>query len=173
MVSLYLPKYLTTHLGISHEYVRHILVGASILGLVVIFISGVMSDYVDYIKLYKGAAWLLLIMSYPAYYLLTMGVGHIGYVLAGLLLIVLIPAISVGIFMRIICDAFSTSVRFSGVAMAYNLSFALVGGIALVIGSDHQINGPGIGRSHHWHYLRYFDLNRDFFTASDGSASSG
>ncbi|WP_299011403.1 MFS transporter [uncultured Shewanella sp.] len=130
MVVLYLPKYLTNHIGIPPEYVRHMLVGVSIVGLMVVFISGFISDFIDYIKLYKGAAWLLMLMSYPVYYLLAMGAEHTGYLLAGLLLIVVIPAVSTGIFMRIICDAFSTSVRFSGVAMAYNLSFALVGGFA-------------------------------------------
>ncbi|WP_298771423.1 MFS transporter [uncultured Shewanella sp.] len=146
MVSLYLPKYLTTHLGIAHEYVRHILVGVSIVGLVVIFISGFLSDFVDYIKLYKAAAWLLMFMSYPAYYLLSKGVEHNGYVLAGLLIVVVIPAISTGIFMRIICDAFSTSVRFSGVAMAYNLSFALVGGIAPLLSEvSIKLMGPVSG----------------------------
>ena len=51
--------------------------------------------------------------------------------------------------MRILCDGFSTAVRYSGVAIGYNLAFALVGGIAplaseLMIKNISVVAGPAI-----------------------------
>ena len=63
--------------------------------------------------------------------------------LLGAMMVSVSPSIITGIFMRIICEAFTTDVRFSGVAIGYNLAFALVGGCAPVA-SEVMIKGVGV-----------------------------
>jgi hypothetical protein len=52
------------------------------------------------------------------------------YIVIGVFVISIIVSLVTGLFMRIICEAFPTRVRLTGVAIAYNVAFAIVGGIA-------------------------------------------
>nr|WP_158006824.1 hypothetical protein [Piscirickettsia litoralis] len=78
-----------------------------------------------------------------------MNAGNHTYLVLGIVLISIIPSIITGLFMRVICDLFTTDVRFSGVALGYNIAFAFVGGIAplsieIMIKDINVVAGPAI-----------------------------
>ncbi|WP_119329139.1 MFS transporter [Cysteiniphilum halobium] len=147
MAMLYFPKYLTVHLHYPQHFTSIVAIIASFFNLGVIFVASLISDYINYRRLYAISALLLIVIAYPAFYLINS--FHFFDVLIGMLLLTLPPAMMCGLFMRIICEAFTTDVRFSGVAIGYNLAFAMVGGLVpvlteLMIQSSGKILGPVI-----------------------------
>ncbi|MCF6806944.1 MFS transporter [Thiotrichales bacterium 19S9-12] len=147
MVSLYIPKYLESYLDYPYQLTQFTTISIALVNILIIFISSLLTDYIDYKKLYQLVALSLAVISFPCFYFITSKNPVLFFI--GMFLIAVIPSIATGIFMRILCDAFSTSVRYSGVAIGYNLAFALVGGMAPLASEVmiHKINliaGPAI-----------------------------
>jgi MHS family proline/betaine transporter-like MFS transporter len=128
IVSLYLPKYLTQHLNYDIKYVNLIMLYSAILSSgCVIFISW-LSDFVNHRKFFKYLSFALIIIAYPVFSLINTN-STIGLIL-GVLIISVITSLATGLFMKICCEAFPTNVRLTGVAVAYNFAFAILGGLA-------------------------------------------
>lgn len=147
MVSLYLPNYLASFFKFSPVTLQTFIIISAIINVVIIFISSLLTDYINYKRLYQIVAIFLVIFSFPAFYL--MSLQSVPLLFIGMLVIAIIPSVATGIFMRILCDSFSTDVRFSGVAIGYNIAFALVGGFApltaeILIKNINVIAGPSI-----------------------------
>ncbi|TNF69064.1 MAG: MFS transporter [Gammaproteobacteria bacterium] len=147
MVSLYVPKYLESNFHYSYSFSQFVIITSAVINICVIFISSLLTDYLDYKRLYQVVSFILVIFSFPLFYCIAS--GNNGLFFVGMLLIAMIPSVTTGIFMRILCDAFSTSVRYSGVAIGYNLAFALVGGFApiaseVMINQINVVAGPAI-----------------------------
>jgi MFS transporter, MHS family, proline/betaine transporter len=145
MVSLYIPKYLETNFHYSYSFSQLVFIISAVINVIVIFCASVLTDYINYKKLYQLSSLTLAVFSFPLFYLITSG-NNISF-LIGMSFITIIPSIATGIFMRILCDTFSTAVRYSGVAIGYNLAFALVGGFAplaseLMINRISLVSGP-------------------------------
>jgi MFS family permease len=146
-VELLLPKYMLDHLNYQEHFISNVSIFISIIGIAIIFLTGYMSDYIPYRGLYKLFSLFLMLIAFPAFFLLSS--GYTVWITLGAFLIMLAPAGISGLFIRIICDEFSTDVRFSGVAIAYNLAFALVGGVVpllteLLIHHVGVVTGPSL-----------------------------
>ncbi|WP_119344239.1 MFS transporter [Facilibium subflavum] len=147
VVSLYLPKYLQSHLHYTHAFFDPMVLASAVINIIVIFAASLLTDYINYRKLYVIMAACLIIFSYPAFLLISLNTA--GWVFIGIVIISFIPSVTTGLFMRILCESFTTDVRFSGVAIGYNLAFALVGGFAPLVSEVliHDVNvvfGPSI-----------------------------
>ncbi|MCF6777465.1 MFS transporter [Thiotrichales bacterium 19X7-9] len=128
MVSLYVPKYLESNFHYSYSFSQFVIIISAVINIMIIFFSSLLTDYLNYKKLYQVVSLALVIFSFPLFYLIASENNLL--FLIGMFFIAMIPSVATGMFMRILCDAFSTSVRYSGVAIGYNLAFALVGGFA-------------------------------------------
>ncbi|ASK78925.1 MFS transporter [Paraphotobacterium marinum] len=147
VVSLYISKYLQNHLNIPYFKFQNIAYAISILNVIIIFLASFLSDFVNVKKMYKLTTILLALMSFPAFYL--MSLGQISSIFMGWFMLTILCGIGTGLFMKILCDSFETNVRLTGVAMSYNLAFAFVGGVGplaieLMIKSINNIAGPSI-----------------------------
>ncbi|MCF6766554.1 MFS transporter [Thiotrichales bacterium 19S3-7] len=147
MVSLYLPQYLKTNFNYSYSFSQFVIIISAVINIMVIFLSSLLTDYLNYKRFYQVVSLLLVIFSFPLFYLIASGSHLLFFV--GMFFIAVIPSVATGMYMRILCDSFSTSVRYSGVAIGYNLAFAFVGGFApiaseIMIDKINVIAGPSI-----------------------------
>ncbi|MFN8769570.1 MAG: MFS transporter [Neisseriaceae bacterium] len=147
MVSLYIPKYLINNLHQPIEYVNLLMLYISLfVACCTIFISW-LSDYINYNKIFNYASAIMVILAYPAFHLIN---GHSqAHLLLGIILLTVTTLPATSLFMRIICEAFPTKIRLTGVAIGYNFAFALVGGITplateVLIAKFNLILGPTI-----------------------------
>jgi MFS family permease len=128
ILSLYLPKYLTMHQGYSQDSVNTVMILSSMFSVVVVFISSWLSDYVNYRRLYQLSSLAIVVTAYPIFLLIAN--KNFPDLATGVIAISTIAAVATGLFMRIVCEAFPTKIRLTGVAIAYNIAFAVVGGVA-------------------------------------------
>jgi hypothetical protein len=125
-IALFLPKYLTLHLNYSVLLVNKVMIASSIIGISVIILSSWLSDYINIYKLYALSSILLIIFSYKIFYYINS--HNTLYMISAVYLLSFIVAIATGLVCRIICGLFSTEIRLTGVAICYNIAFALIGG---------------------------------------------
>ncbi|CAG9259770.1 MFS transporter [Paraburkholderia unamae] len=97
-----------------------------------ILIVGYLGDHVPRRLLMRAGALILVVLSLPFYSVL---VAHGMDLVTLMLLGGLGAALINGTFACIIADMFPTRVRFSGVAIAFNLSFTIFSGTAPLIGT--------------------------------------
>ena len=147
VVSLYIPKYLTLHLDYPQHTVSIIMIISSLVNVFGVIFMSWLSDKTNYHTTYKILSIILIIVTYPVFYLMNTKINL--NLIIGIFLISLPVSFASGLFMRLICEAFPTNVRLTGVGIAYNLAFALVGGVApvsieLLIKNVGLINGPVI-----------------------------
>lgn len=128
IISLYIPKYLTTYLDYNVKTVSWIMLCCSFTAALGIAFMSWLSDYINYHKAYQRLSIALVILAYPMFYLINTR-NEINLAI-GVLVLSLTVSFSTGLFMRLLCEAFPTQVRLTGVAIAYNVAFAIVGGIA-------------------------------------------
>lgn len=131
MISLYIPKYIIPISNISFSFKENTLLFSAILNIFLIFMAGTLSDKINYKKLFAYSFIALIILVYPAMLGIT---GYNKYFFfLGLNCLTFFCALASGAFLKILCDIFDTGVRYSGVAMGYNLSFAILGGLGPLV----------------------------------------
>jgi len=130
VVSLYLAKYFKVTLGLKGEFYTWVLPIGLTINLVFIYFSGIAVDKINHKKMYQYAAYALLVLAIPAFLLMNLRTPF--GVSAGFIILAFPTMVCVGSFMIILCESFPTNVRLSGVGVAYNLAFAIVGGFAPV-----------------------------------------
>jgi MFS family permease len=128
-----MAPYLTRVLGYDPRQVAvavNIAMGILSFGIIAV---GFASDFVPRRYFHRIGAVLLMLLSYPAYQALA---GHSVNLYVLFAIIGLVGAFANGTFGVLLADLFPTEVRFSGIAMSYNIAAAVFGGFApLIIGS--------------------------------------
>ncbi|SDR35296.1 Predicted arabinose efflux permease, MFS family [Rhizobiales bacterium GAS191] len=127
-----MAPYLTRQLGYDPRQVAvavNIAMGVLSLGIICV---GFASDFIARRYFHRIGAILLIALSYPAYQALA-GKSVDLYLLFAI--IGLVGAFANGTFGVLLADLFPTELRFSGVALSYNVAAAVFGGFApLIIG---------------------------------------
>lgn len=123
----HLPAYLTAVL----HYAPRQAVFAQTMGVMAhaaaILLVGWMSDRVDPRLVLRAGAMLLLLLAFPFYRTL---VGHTANLTAVLVAAGLCGGFINGTFAVLLTDLFPTRIRFSGVALSFNLSFTIFSGMS-------------------------------------------
>ncbi len=127
---IYMPTYLSE---ILHHDLRESVraVNVSLLAFsFLIAVVGWASDHANRFRIYTVGAAGLGAAAWPLFHFLSAGRHS---VTAMMLAIAVAGALVTGTFPAILSDIFPLRVRFSGVALAYNLPYALVGGMAPLV----------------------------------------
>ncbi|MES2141597.1 MAG: MFS transporter [Pseudomonadota bacterium] len=123
---LFMPNYLSTFF----HYPFDSLMGLnSILIFTCSLFSILISYYADqhgYLKLFRFGALGLLLFSYPLYALFAWKSFY--WVVLATLLLTGMGSLVISVFTSILVGLYPTSVRYTGVALVYNLGFAIAGG---------------------------------------------
>lgn len=124
----YLPSYLITRLGLS-EFKSFLLSLGMLIGMMaLVTFIGRLSDRVGRKPVLLAACIGFILLSYPAFYLMLM--GESGLTFLGLSVLGLMVVLLAGAMPAALPAIFPTDVRYSGFAVAYNISSALFGGTA-------------------------------------------
>jgi MFS family permease len=130
LVFVALAPYLSTALGYDPTTVAvaiNLAVGLLSIGILVI---GFISDRFPRRHLHRFGAFAIALGAYPAYQAM---VGHSVNITLLIAAIGLVGIFANGTFAALLADLFPTEVRFSGVALAYNITAAVFGGFTALI----------------------------------------
>lgn len=128
---LYSPQYLHQYFNYDFAALMRINTIGTLLLNFMIILGGVMVDRFGARFVYMTAATLILFFTYPLYTLFTF--HHLSWVVASLMTFSLIFGLMPSAYCAILCRLFPTAVRYTGIAMSYNLAYAIFGGLSPVI----------------------------------------
>lgn len=126
MLTAYMPTYLTAEIGFTHasSLLLVLLVMVLVMGLIVVL--GHFSDRVGRLPVAAGGTIALIVLSFPAFLLITAGSWPL--VFAGILVIGLTLICFSSTLPSTIPALFPTSIRYGGAAIGFNIAVALFGG---------------------------------------------
>jgi MFS transporter, MHS family, proline/betaine transporter len=132
LTTIYFISFSHTHLGVSTEDALNLSIYNMLALLFVKPLAAWASDYVGRKKIMMTAAIIMMICVYPLFSYFTPGVslwtiGLVQFTFA------IILGFYVGPVAAVLVELFPTSVRFSGMAISYNLAAALFGGTAPIV----------------------------------------
>lgn len=131
IIYLYWPQYMHQYFQQDYATLMRINTLGTILLSVMILIGGLLSDRFGYRRVYLFAALALLLGSYPLFAVFNS--QNLLFVSLSYLSFALIFGLIPGAYSAILCSLFPTQVRYSGIALSYNLAYALFGGLSPVI----------------------------------------
>jgi len=131
LVIAFLPTYLQSFVGMDHVSALTITTIATVLSIVVIPISGLVSDYVGRKPVLIAASLAFIVLSVPLFWLLAS--DQFWLALAGALMLVVPAACFMAPAYTTAVEHLPTRVRFSGFALGYNIGAAIFGGTAPLI----------------------------------------
>ena len=124
---VYMPSYLSTVVGLPRGEVAWHTAVAYLLVAPLSLLAGLLTDFFNRKMLVAVLAVLIAVGSFPAFvYFSTTGAELKNMVLVS----GAFAAISSGLLPPMVTGLFPTEVRYSGIALTYNLGFAVFGGIA-------------------------------------------
>ena len=131
LVIAFLPTYLQSFVGMDHVSALTITTIATVLSIVVIPISGLVSDNVGRKPVLIATSLAFIVLSVPLFWLLAS--DQFWLALAGALMLVVPAACFMAPAYTTAVEHLPTRVRFSGFALGYNIGAAIFGGTAPLI----------------------------------------
>ncbi|HTM64659.1 MAG TPA: MFS transporter [Gammaproteobacteria bacterium] len=127
---LYWPQYLHQHMNYDLPAMMRLNTAATLVLNFMILAGGLLTDHFGFRKMLFVTAVTLGISSYPLFLLLQAGVfwAAVSY-MTFTILFACIPSA----YGSILADLFPTSLRYSGIAICYNIAYGFIGGLSPVI----------------------------------------
>jgi len=136
----FVPAYLVQSVNYGAAQVAVAMTVALVVSSVGLIIAGWAGDYVARHLVLRIGAGLLALTIVPLWSLIVAGSDHLVLLLA---LMSLVFSVSSGIWPGIVANLFPTRVRFSGIALSYNLSVTILSGVAPLVAAT-MINWTGM-----------------------------
>ncbi len=128
---LYWPQYLFKYMHYDYaDLMRINTIGTLVLSVTILF-GGWMTDRIGYRQAYLMSAMFLIALTYPLFYLFHL--QNIGWVVFSYMIFSIFFGFIPSAYASMISQMFPTNVRYSGVALSYNLAYAIVGGLSPII----------------------------------------
>jgi MHS family proline/betaine transporter-like MFS transporter len=131
LVIAFVPTYLQSFVGMDHVSALMITTIATILSIVVIPISGLVSDHVGRKPVLIATSLAFIVLSFPLFWLLAS--DQFALTLAGALIFVVPAACFMAPANATAMEHLPTRVRYSGFALGYNVGAAIFGGTTPLI----------------------------------------
>ena len=125
MLLTYLPSYFTHNLHYSEDHGVRIIIAVMVGLLITQPIVGALSDRWGRKPFILTGSTLLIILSYPAYQFLN--TGNDFYITLGLIMLSLPMTMLIGIMASILPALFPTAVRYSALAITFNIAILIAG----------------------------------------------
>lgn len=127
----YIPGYLENVLGYSNAFAMGLGMTATLFMLVLIPVSGLLADRLGRNRMIISGCLLLIVMAFPCFMLLR--TGNVAFLLAALLILTLAQLFFEGAMPATMTSLFRARVRYSALALSYNVAVSLFGGTAPLI----------------------------------------
>ncbi len=131
LLFLYLPTYLTSILHYPKETINIINTFTLILNAMMIIVIGWLSDYFGRRIFLIIGSLIFILFGYGLFYLLAQ--QQVIHVVIVMLIVAVCSACITGIYTCAIIELFPTPVRYTGMALSYNIGFAFFGGLTPLI----------------------------------------
>jgi MHS family proline/betaine transporter-like MFS transporter len=128
---LYWPQYLQQYMHYDYPTLMRINTAGTLLLSASILFGGMVADTIGYRKTYLICATLLIILTYPLFLLFTF--HNMTWVIFSYAVFSILFGFIPSSYSAILISLFPTSVRYSGVAISYNIAYALFGGLSPLI----------------------------------------
>ncbi len=129
LLVIFLPSYLIKIVKIVPTIASEVVLFSAIIGIISTYTMGVIAKRYNLYKLIRNCLWLILICGGLCYYLMA---NQYNLMLAVFLFAVFQGSL-VALIPVILSDIFPTNIRLSGVALSYNISFVIFGGLTPII----------------------------------------
>ncbi|MEU6129457.1 MFS transporter [Saccharopolyspora sp. NPDC047091] len=142
MLTSYMPTYITADLHYAHTSALIFVLVTMLIIMGFVVRLGRISDRIGRLPIITAGSAALVVLSWPAFWLISR--GSVGLVVAGLVLIGLMLIAFSSTMPSSLPALFPTEVRYGGVSIGFNISVALFGGTtpllsqALVTGTGHS-----------------------------------
>lgn len=128
---LYWPQYLFQYQHYAYaDLMRINTLGTLVLSVTILF-GGWLADRVGYKQAYLISIAFLITLTYPLFYLFHL--QHIGWVVFSYMIFSIFFGFIPPAYSSMISALFPTNIRYSGVALSYNLAYAIFGGLSPII----------------------------------------
>lgn len=128
---LYWPQYLHQYMHYDFSTLMRINTVGTLMLNIAIIIGGLLADRIGYRTIYLAGSAFLIIFTYPLFLLFNL--NNIAWVLTSYLIFSIIFGFIPSAYASILSKLFPTPVRYSGIAMSYNLAYAIFGGLSPMI----------------------------------------
>lgn len=128
---LYWPQYLHQYLHYDFAQTMRINTMGTLILSFTILIGGLLSDRFGYRRVYLSATGALVVLTYPLFSVFNL--HSMGWVMFSYAIFSIIFGLIPAAYSVMLSDLFPTSVRYTGVALSYNLAFAFFGGLSPII----------------------------------------
>jgi MHS family proline/betaine transporter-like MFS transporter len=140
----YVPGYLADVAGHTPEFGNLLAMIATLVMVTLIPVSGMLADRFGGVNMIRIGCLLIVVCAIPAFKLLNS--GSVAVVFAALMLLVLAQLFFEGAMPATLTSLFRAPVRYSGLAISYNVAVSLLGGTAPLINTwlIHKTGNPMI-----------------------------
>ena len=128
---LYWPQYLNQYMHYDLAALMRINTAGTLVLNFLILVGGWLADRIGFRKTFLIASAFLVLFSYPLFALLNM--QSMALVIFSYMTFSVVFGLIPSAYSAILCNLFPTSVRYSGIALSYNLAYAFFGGLSPVI----------------------------------------
>lgn len=128
----FVPSYLVQELHYSAPVMAAAMTTALVVSSCALLVAGWAGDYLPRHLILRGGSILLIVAVFPIWSSIAAGGGQL-VLLLGLLSLVF--SVVSGIWPSVLANLFPTRVRFSGIALSYNVSVSILSGLAPLVTS--------------------------------------
>ena len=129
LVIIFMPTYLTKIVHIAPKIASDAVLCASITSVISIYLMGFLANKYSVYKLMKNSLFLIMLAAILCYYL----IGTKNNIIFALMIFAVFQGFLVPLPAIVISYLFPTNIRLSGVALSYNLSFVIFGGLTPIV----------------------------------------
>ena len=128
---LYWPQYLHQNMHYNFDTLMRVNTASTLELNIVILIGGLIADKIGPRRLFLICTGLLVLFTYPLFTLFNL--QNMAWVIFTYLIFSLIFGCIPGTYTAMLIDLFPTSIRYTGIAMSYNLAYAIFGGLSPIL----------------------------------------
>ena len=133
IIYVFMPTYVASVSNLSLKVTGLVTTIALAVDTLLVPLGGYISDLVGRKTCFRWSAWGFLLLSYPLFYLITF--GGLQHLVIAESIFVLLAVCFRGTINAAVIEQVPTAVRYSVIAVGYNLSYSLFGGTAPIVAS--------------------------------------
>ena len=127
-LTIFIQSYMSKYMGFSYQEALNVNLMSLTVVMCILPVSAYLSDQYGRKRVMKYSAFGIILFIYPIIWLLQL--GNFNLAVVSQLIFALLVGTYMGPIPAVLVELFPTRVRFTGVALSYNLSAALFGGTA-------------------------------------------
>lgn len=136
---VFMPTYLSKILGVDTKIISYIMPIALLLNVTAIYITGRFANHISPYIILRNLLFTSIVLAPLSYLAISSG-----YILIGVSILSILEGVAAMIIPMLVTYLFPAQIRLTGVALSYNISFTVFGGLAPILISSAINSGIGV-----------------------------